>query len=1074
LLFLLFSLPTFVSLPDYPDDYKSIPGVTQDEIYAIETIKAKYGKLTYGTMRGSEAFEREDGAADGFAIKFSDMLTDIFGIKFEHRFYDWNNLLKDLNNKELDFAGEISATPERRRRYFMTGALYERTIKIFTPLNAPDVREIAKTRPVRLLFLKETITGEQMQRIIDFPAEISFVDDYAKAAEKLSAHEADAFLGEDPASFHFDLYDFIKAENYFPLVYSPISMATANPELKPVIDVMQKYAQTGGINNIERLYAECARAYIRHRFYTSLKADEKEYLENLTAKGGEIKIVAESDNYPVSFYNDTEKEFQGVAIDVLKEIGSISGLKFTPVNKPGVSLPEITAILESGQASLATSLVKPSGQYNFILWADEAFADDKCALLTTSEHHDIQINQILNYKVGLVRDSVQAAIYNEWFYGRTNATYYDTSDQAFDALRAGEIDFFLASRDMLLHQGNYREKFGFKASIVFDSDILYKFGFNYNENTLKSIIGKAQKFVPVKSINDQWVRKAFDYRTKSLRYIIPYISFFIVVLTISFVIICILYARNRKLSKNLAQLVKDRTHELEVQTLTLSTIFSAIPDLMFVKDAQGRYVQCNSSFERYTGLRREDIIGKTDPDIFSIEHKPQYAKYSELDKIILATRESKSVEEEIYSGSLKASRLFEVIKAPFIQNGAVIGVMAIARDITERKAIEAAANVASQAKSDFLARISHEIRTPLNAIIGMTHIARNYIDNKNKALASIDKITTASDHLLGLINDVLDMSKIESGKFEISQEPFKLTGALSEVSSIITQRCKEKFVNFKSNIASLPDIVLIGDKLRLNQVLINILGNAVKFTPAQGEVKLKVETLQDNAQAASLRFILSDNGIGMTPEQMKKLFVAFEQADNSIAARFGGTGLGLAISQNLVNLMGGNISVESRPGVGSAFSFELTFPKADASQYEPEPEDEAGEVDFSGKRLLLAEDVEINRVILKELLSITNIVIEEAETGKEAVEMFSASEAGYYSLIFMDIQMPVMDGYEATLYIRQLPREDAKTIPIIAMTANAYQEDINKALAAGMNGHLSKPIDIDLVLKTLTGILGGH
>jgi CheY-like chemotaxis protein len=353
----------------------------------------------------------------------------------------------------------------------------------------------------------------------------------------------------------------------------------------------------------------------------------------------------------------------------------------------------------------------------------------------------------------------------------------------------------------------------------------------------------------------------------------------------------------------------------------------------------------------------------------------------------------------------------------------------------------------------------------------MTHIARNSIGDKDKALSSLEKITTASTHLLGLINDVLDMSKIESGKFEISKEPFRLVGALSEVSSIISQRCKEKFINFQNNIASLPDVALAGDKLRLNQVLINILGNAVKFTKPKGEIKLQVEMLQESAKEIGLRFVLSDNGIGMTPEQTKKLFVAFEQADNSIAARFGGTGLGLAISQNLVNLMGGNISVESHPGIGSTFSFELTFPKADAAPREPAPDGGEGEADFSGKRLLLAEDVEINRVILKELLSSTNLLIAEAETGKQAVEMFAASEEGYYGLIFMDIQMPEMDGYEATLNIRRLPREDAKTVPIIAMTANAYREDIDKALAVGMNGHLSKPIDIGLVLKTLAEIL---
>ena len=287
------------------------------------------------------------------------------------------------------------------------------------------------------------------------------------------------------------------------------------------------------------------------------------------------------------------------------------------------------------------------------------------------------------------------------------------------------------------------------------------------------------------------------------------------------------------------------------------------------------------------------------------------------------------------------------------------------------------------------------------------------------------------------------------------------------MASIISSRCKDKFITFDTNLSTVPDAVFIGDKLRLNQTLINLLGNAVKFTKSDGTIRFHVDPVSITEDAATLTFTVSDNGIGMSADQMDHLFVAFEQADNSIARRFGGTGLGLAISQNLVNQMGGEIVVESTPDRGSTFSFTLTFEKTDETPIEAFRISEQGSLNLSGHRILLVEDIEINRVILIELLSDTGLVIDEAANGEEALERFGAAAPGTYDLIFMDIQMPGMDGYEVTRRIRALERPDAHNVDIIAMTANAYREDIERALAAGMNGHVAKPIDIGEVRHLL-------
>lgn len=384
---------------------------------------------------------------------------------------------------------------------------------------------------------------------------------------------------------------------------------------------------------------------------------------------------------------------------------------------------------------------------------------------------------------------------------------------------------------------------------------------------------------------------------------------------------------------------------------------------------------------------------------------------------------------------------------------------------SRRKTAEQTAQAASLAKSNFLAHMSHEIRTPLNAIMGMANIALNSIEDREKTIYSINQAIHSSKHLLGIINDVLDMSKIESGKFELTDEPFELLKALRGITDIIKTRCSEKNIKFVDNIDTFREMTVIGDKLRLDQVLINLLGNAVKFTQNDGEIKLLLNCLSEDESFVRIKFDICDNGIGMSPEQLTKLFKPFEQTDKNIAARYGGTGLGLSISQSLINIMGGKIEAESKQGVGSKFYFDLRFKKSDAAAVEVESVCETPSL--LGKRILLVEDIEINRIIIKELLEPTDVIIEEAENGLKAVEIFNNSAIGYFDLIFMDIQMPLMDGYAATKEIRLQKRADALYIPIIAMTANAYKEDVDKAITAGMNDHLSKPIDIKAVFWAL-------
>lgn len=378
-------------------------------------------------------------------------------------------------------------------------------------------------------------------------------------------------------------------------------------------------------------------------------------------------------------------------------------------------------------------------------------------------------------------------------------------------------------------------------------------------------------------------------------------------------------------------------------------------------------------------------------------------------------------------------------------------------------------DLASRAKSDFLSRMSHEIRTPMNAIMGMTTIALSRTGDQEKVKECLDKIESSSEYLLRLINDILDMSKIESGKMKLEIASFSLRELADGTGSMILPQAKNRNIAYETDLSVTREWVL-GDSLHLNQVLINLLGNAVKFTPEGGRILLTIREEEDGEDGVTVYFSVKDNGIGISGENRKRIFGSFEQADSDTAKNYGGTGLGLAISEKLVNMMGGQIQLQSEVGRGSDFFFRLSF-KPGVRPEEKEKRPERTQRHAENRRILLAEDNELNMEIAQTILEMNRYTVETAENGKEALERFQEHGPGYYGVILMDIKMPVMDGLEATRQIRSLSREDARTVPIVAMSANAFAEDVKESLGSGMDGHLSKPIDVTELLETLDRVL---
>lgn len=431
-----------------------------------------------------------------------------------------------------------------------------------------------------------------------------------------------------------------------------------------------------------------------------------------------------------------------------------------------------------------------------------------------------------------------------------------------------------------------------------------------------------------------------------------------------------------------------------------------------------------------------------------------------------------------FNDRLHRDMWLKVLICPFRLGGEAKCIYAMT-DVTQehydRERIAAAVVVAEQAnaaKSSFFSNMSHDMRTPMNGIVGMTAIAKRSLDDRERVLDCLNKIDISSRHLLGLINDVLDMSKIESGKLALVSEPFDLSELLQGLEAILRPQCEAKRQTLTFSI-DIRHPKLTGDTLRLNQIFMNLLSNAVKFTPEGGRVSFTATEREHCVDSVTFCFTVTDTGIGIAPEAQKNIFTPFERVSNTAVHQIEGTGLGLAITKNLVTAMGGQLSLKSSPGHGSTFMVDLELPMQEGEALEPAVSEPVvmDETSFAGRHFLLAEDNALNQEIAVELLSAYGAKVDTADDGKKALEKFAASAPGSYDAILMDIQMPVMNGYEAARAIRACGHSQAQCIPIIAMTANVFAEDVLAAKNAGMDAHIAKPIDMRLLYQALNAKL---
>ena len=1053
-----------------PSSVREIPGITESEINAIAALREKRASFVYGIKSGTDAFIGKNGEALGYSVLFCDWLSGILGIPVKPLICERDDQLrKGFESGEIDFTDEPINTAEDPEAWFMTGPITVRPIKKFIIEGkggeAPE--QIIKSWLPRYAFLRGSLLIADVARNAGYAFETVLTDNFSTAYALLESGEADAFIDLETAELAFDIYGDIESENFFPAIFKSSRLLSRKAELQPVISAVEKALDNRTLGSLSDLHNKGHLQYREHKFYTTLTEEERLYIQNNPV----VPIVGEFNNYPVCFYDTHTKKWEGIFFEALNEISKLSNLNFKLINDENAKSHELINMLENGQALIASELFQINEYEGRFLWSAIPVLKDNFAFITKSDFRNIGTDEVFFLKTGVRKDSVYSEVFSKMFPGHRNLSEYDNMEDLWSAFKRGDFEVIFASRRRLLIYTNYYDDISFKLNFVYDQTYDTSFGFNRDAKILKSIVDKALRIIDINNITNQWMYKAYDYQHKLDEARRPFLIGALILFFIVIVLISAFLQRSRDAGKKLEELVKKRTGELAFQTSKLQAILDSIPDMIFTKDLDLNYTQCNKIVEEYNGISEKDIVGKDDVGAFGFQ-ADIVEKVKAADRTAI-TKGVKIVNEETIRYRDGRIRIFETIRAPFVQDGSIVGLVAIARDITRRKAAEEEARQASRAKSAFLANMSHELRTPLNVVIGLTDLVLEDEHLDREVAKNLVKISNAGETLLNIVNDILDISKIESGKLELNNVEYQMPGLLSDIITIALTRIGEKPIAFLLDIGDDLPNSLYGDDIRVKQIFINLLSNAIKYTH-KGTIALKI-TWQRKDNDVWIETDVSDTGIGIREDDLEKLFSEYNQVDTKANRSIEGTGLGLSITKRLAEMMGGSISVESAYGKGSTFHVSI---RQDFVNDKPIGHDVAESLrsfrytdsrrlaikklvrmDLSYARVLVVDDIQTNLDVASGLLGKYKIQVDCVTSGQEAIECI-ARESPVYNTVFMDHMMPGMDGIEALEAIRALGSEYARKIPIIALTANAVHGTQDMFFEHGFQDFISKPIDI--------------
>ena len=1043
------------------ESYRDIPGVTAEDIAAIEALQEQYrdSVLVYGMSFTKEAFTGHDGRVRGYAALVSDYIGKLFGLTVKIGIYEWGDLLDGLASGEVSFTNELTPNEERRQVYHMTDPITTRTVSFFRVEDSEPLEAIARARKPRYAFFDGTTTINSVLSTLAAEVDTILVDTYGEAYELLRSGKADIFFADDISMPALEAYGHLAEAVYLPLIYEPVSLSTQQSSLAPIITVIDKLLQSGGGEYLNHLHSIGSREYVAGKVAAILTEEENTYLKGKPI----VRLGAEADNYPLSFYNENEQEWQGITLDVLKEVEALTGIEFQISNDKLVEFVELKRALEKGEVSLITELIRTSDREGKFLWPDIPIMESKYALISKDSHRSVKINEVLHLRVGVQTATAYEELFKRWFPNHPNIVGYGNTNEMFDALERGDIDLGMSSQTQIIAVTNYLERPGYKVNVLFDHAYKASVGINANEEILCSIIGKALQHIDLTGISEPWMHKTYDYSVKLMRARQTYMNstlallFGVAVLLMCIVILLlILFYKNRGMEKKLHTLVEQRTDELNRQNKLLESVTKNYKGVIWSVDKDGVITMFEGRYLKTMGIEPSFLVGK------NIESARQKSRH--LDVISNVEKSMRDGPQDWMSdidGGVFRSSTMPI----YDMNGNVVGVTGSTDDITEiarlsddlEEALEAA-KTANRAKSAFLANMSHEIRTPLNSVIGFSELSLDYAMSE-KPREFINKILENSKWLLQIINDILDISKIEAGKMTLEKIPFDLHEIFILCRTATIPKAIERGLTLHFYAEPFVGRRLVGDPTRLRQIFINLISNAIKFTNI-GTVKVSAVVSESAENEVSVHFEVRDSGIGMTPCEMKKVLEPFAQADYSTTRKYGGTGLGLSIIRCFVEMMGGSLTAESTPGVGSKFSFDLKFktveiPAADTDMSGDFAGEDVERPMFEGE-VLVCEDNAMNQEVVRRHLERVGLLTQVADNGKAGVDMVRSRKEmreKQFDLIFMDINMPVMDGLEAAEKIMGLNTG----VPIVAMTANVMSSDRELYEKKGMHDCVGKP-----------------
>lgn len=779
-----------------------------------------------------------------------------------------------------------------------------------------------------------------------------------------------------------------------------------------------------------------------------------------------IRVGIDRDFAPYEWI-DKDGNYVGMAADYMQLLEKKLGVRFEIIkNQPWA---EILEMAKRGELDMLSCVVKTAERSKYLSFT-EPYKLTQAVIIDNGQGNFIGNLSRLDGKRVAVEKGYFMQELLEKNYPQIHLVLGRDTKEALDFVLEGKADVYVGDAGSVNYaiKKNGLLSLRFSGQTEFNSQ--HSVGFVKNNPELASIVVKAMASIPKgesDAIFNRWLGLRIEQGVKSE----TLVKYGLVVLGLFLLFAYWMYRLQREITER-----KNAEKKLVESQNYLQSIIDNEPECIKIVDEQGRLLQMNpAGLAMIEADSLEQVAGAPVSKLIAPEYRKAFAN---LHRRVLAG-ETAQLEFEVI-GLKGGRRLLETHAVPMrAANGRIVH-LAVTRDITERKHAEEqmlqardAAEALAQSKTEFLANMSHEIRTPMNGIIGLSHLALNK-EVSAEVRDYLEKINSSSESLLGVLNDILDFSKMEAGKLSIENVRFDLDTTLNNVRNLFAIRAEEKYLDFGLEIAPDTPIDLVGDALRLQQVLSNLIGNAIKFTE-HGEVKVQVKLLGFENSHAKIRFSVQDTGIGMSRDDQSKLFQPFSQVDGSITRRFGGTGLGLAISHKLLQLMGSDFDVESTPGKGTTFSFDLLLGMASSESHhevnQRHDEREAGTLagnlreqgkPLAGRRILVAEDDTINQQVVKEFLKLSGVSVDVVNNGKEALQLL---EKNTYDAILMDVHMPEMGGVEATEIIRSQPQY--KAMPIIALTAGVTLEERNNCKASGMNDFLAKPINPEQLIVTL-------